>query len=83
MRMRLRDYLEQNGLSLRTFAKRCGVSASTIHRVRNGKVTPNRRLMVTIVRETDGQVEPADLIGIFPDLDAQRAERDQGGNSQT
>ena len=62
--MTLGDYLEQHGLSLRVFAKTCGVSASTIHRVRNGDVIPNRRLIEAIYRETGGKVSPADLIGI-------------------
>lgn len=62
--MTLGEYLDRNGLSLRAFARKCGVSASTIHRVRNGSVTPNRRLMTTIHRETGGLVSPLDLINI-------------------
>lgn len=62
--MNLEDYLDRHGLSLRVFAKTCGVSASTIHRVRNGDVIPNRRLIEAIYRETGGKVTPADLIGI-------------------
>ncbi len=59
--MTLGDFLEERGLSLRAFAKACGVSASSIHRVRNGQVFPNRRLLEAIHRETDGLVTPNDL----------------------
>ena len=62
--MTLGDYLKEHGLSLRAFAKACGVSASSIHRVRNGEVIPNRKLLEAIYRETDGKVGPADLIGV-------------------
>lgn len=62
--MTLGDYLDRHGLSLRAFAKACGASASSIHRVRNGEVIPNRRLLEAIYRETGGLVTPADLIGV-------------------
>lgn len=67
--MRLGDFLDEHGLTLRAFAKTCGVSASSIHRVRNGQVIPNRRLLDAIYQATNGQVTPADLIGVSEDLD--------------
>ncbi len=66
--MGLSDFLDRHNLSLRVFAKACGVSASSIHRVRNGQVIPNRRLLEAIYRETGGQVTPADLIGVGKSL---------------
>lgn len=59
--MTLGEFLDERGLSLRSFAKACGVSASSIHRVRNGQVFPNRRLLEAIHRETQGLVTPNDL----------------------
>ena len=69
--MTLEDYLEEHGLSLRAFAKACGVSPSSIHRVRNGEVIPNRKLLEAIYRETGGKVTPADLIGVTGSTQAQ------------
>ena len=73
--MRLGDFLDENGLTLRAFAKTCGVSASSIHRVRNGEVIPNRRLLDAIYQATNGQVTPADLIGVSDDLDGGHARK--------
>lgn len=78
--MTLGDYLERHQLSLRAFARACGVSASSIHRVRNGKVIPNRRLLEAIYRETGGQVTPADLIGVDGTLKDTDTITGQAGN---
>ena len=62
--MELGEFLSRNGLSLREFARRCGRSASSIKRVRDDEVVPNRSTLEAIYRETGGQVAPADLIGV-------------------
>ncbi len=78
--MTLSDYLDRNRLSLRAFARACGVSASSVHRVRNGEVIPNRRLLEAIYRETGGQVTPADLIGVDGTLKDADITTGQAGN---
>jgi len=60
--MKLSEFLDANGLSLREFARRCGTSASSILRARDGLAVPSRRILTAIYRETAGQVGPADLI---------------------
>ncbi|MBL9049219.1 MAG: hypothetical protein JNK19_03810 [Tabrizicola sp.] len=60
--MKLAEFLATNHLSLREFARRCGTSASSILRARDGLAVPSRRILNAIHRETAGQVGPADLI---------------------
>lgn len=60
--MKLAEFLAANHLSLREFARRCGTSASSILRARDGLAVPSRRILNAIHRETAGQVGPADLI---------------------
>ena len=59
--MTLKDYLDLNNISLKSFGDRCGVSAATILRARDGVVLPNRKTVLAIVKATGGQVTPADV----------------------
>lgn len=56
--MKLAEFLAANDLSLREFARRCGTSASSILRARDGQAVPSRRILNAIHRETAGQVGP-------------------------
>jgi len=60
--MTLKDYLDRNGLSLKAFGERCGLSAPTILRARDGVNIPSRRTLQAIVSATDGAVSIQDLI---------------------
>lgn len=62
--MELQNYLQNNKLSLRGFARTCNVSPATMMRVRNKSVVPSRRLMERIYMETKCQVAPCDLVGL-------------------
>ena len=64
MPMTLKDYLKQNRLSLKAFGDRCGLSAPTILRVRDGVNIPSRRTLKAIVAATSGLVTIQDLIAI-------------------
>ncbi len=62
--MTLKDYLDQNKLSLKAFGDLCGLSAPTVLRVRDGLHMPSRRTLNAIVNATDGAVKIQDLIVI-------------------
>ena len=62
--MTLREYLTHHKLSLKTFGTRCGLSAATVLRARDGICFPNRRTLMAIVRATDGQVTILDLVAV-------------------
>ena len=59
--MTLKEYLDLNNISLKAFGDRCGVSAATILRARDGVVIPSRKTVKAIVNATDGQVTPGDV----------------------
>lgn len=60
--MTLKDYLDQNKLSLKVFGDRCGLSAPTVLRARDGINIPSRRTIIAIVAATAGAVTIQDLI---------------------
>ena len=62
--MTLKEYLSLNQLSLQAFADRCGLSAPTVLRIRDGKNIPSRRTLTAIVQATQGQVSIQDLISV-------------------
>jgi len=62
--MTLKEYLSQNQLSLQAFADRCGLSAPTVLRIRDGKNIPSRRTLTAIVQATQGAVNIQDLISV-------------------
>jgi transcriptional regulator with XRE-family HTH domain len=67
--MTLKEYLEQNGLSLKAFGDRCGLSAPTILRARDGVNMPSRRTLKAIVGATHGAVTIQDLITFEPETE--------------
>ncbi len=62
--MKLSEYLNRNNLSLGQLAKRCGTSASTILRIKDGDVAPSKRVARALWNATNGQVTPNDLYGL-------------------
>lgn len=63
--MKLREYLDTNGLTPSAFAARMNKPASTIHRVLNGKRMAGHQLLAAIETATQGAVSRSDL---RPDL---------------
>ncbi|MFV1602331.1 MULTISPECIES: hypothetical protein [unclassified Phaeobacter] len=59
--MTLKEYLDLNNISLKAFGDRCGVSAATVLRARDGVGLSSRKTMQAIVNATGGQVTPADV----------------------
>ncbi len=74
--MSLDEYLKQQGLSLRSFAKLAGVSVATVLRARDGSVISSRRTLTAIVEATGGAVGVSDLIQI----DQAPHQQDKGGD---
>lgn len=59
--MRLHNYLEREGLSATDFARKVGVSQSTISRYLKGLRHPERDTMLAIRKATSGAVQPNDF----------------------
>lgn len=58
----LSRYLAENGISTDDFATRIGVAnRSVIHKYTKEGVIPRPTVMVGIVRETDGAIQPNDF----------------------
>lgn len=72
--MKLNEYLHLNCLGLNEFAREIGVDPSTVHRIKNGTVTPHRRTMALIHEATCGAVCPNDLMQLFPPNEDARVE---------
>lgn len=66
--MTLKEYLTQNNLSLKVFGDRCGLSAPTVLRARDGINIPSRRTITAIVAATAGAVTVQDLIVVDADV---------------
>lgn len=62
--MTLKEYLDQNKLSLKAFGDQCGISAPTVLRVRDGLHMPSRRTLNAIVNTTGGEVQIQDIISV-------------------
>ena len=58
--MKLGDYLEKAGHSVRAFARKCEVSETTIRRVMDGQ-PPNLSIAIRISEETLGKVALRDM----------------------
>jgi transcriptional regulator with XRE-family HTH domain len=56
--MRLQEYLEVKGLTLRAFGDKIGVSAESVRRYAAGERMPQRHIMLAIVKATGGAVQP-------------------------
>lgn len=60
--MTLNEYLNYHELSLKSFADRCGLSAPTIMRLRDGKHIPSRRSLKAIIKASGGDISVEDLM---------------------
>lgn len=60
--MKLDQYLSDKGISTAAFAKSIGMYASSLWRIRNGKVRPDWKTIDAIMKATEGAVEPNDFI---------------------
>jgi len=60
--MKLEEYLKENSLSGRAFARLCGIESSLLSRYINGKNSPTAQTMAIICRATNGIVQPVDFI---------------------
>lgn len=61
--MRLKEYLDQTGVTRAEFARRIGVQHITVTRYLNGRV-PEPSVMEKIIETTDGEVTANDFFGI-------------------
>ena len=61
--MRLDEFLRQNDLGLNEFARRIGVDPATVHRIKNGTVTPHRRTGVGYVSAAPGYLRQRKING--------------------
>jgi len=59
--MKLKEYLDKNGLGLRDFASTLGVSAGHLSYIANGKKNPSLPLAMEIEKKTKGEVKIDDL----------------------
>jgi transcriptional regulator with XRE-family HTH domain len=59
--MKLDQFIKQHGMTQTQFAKRTGLSVSSISRIVNGEREPSLRVMQIIYRATDGKVRPDDF----------------------
>ena len=59
--MYLKDYLKKAGISQRSFAAKCSLSASAITRLLKGERFPAPETLYRIYLETDGQVGAEDF----------------------
>jgi len=60
--MQLRDYLAQKGERPAEFARRTGLTHTTISRILNGRRSAGRRVIEAIHDATDGKVTANDLV---------------------
>ena len=59
--MKLSEYRKSAGLTLGQLAEAVGVSDMAIGRYERGERTPKSKVMVQIVKVTDGAVQPNDF----------------------
>ena len=65
--MRLAQYLQDNGLSYREFARRIGTPhARTVERYAKGDRIPAGRMMAAIIEMTGGEVQAKDFVDPAP-----------------
>lgn len=63
--MKLNEYLNEQGISMGSFAKTVGTTTATISRIADGVVVPRKELMQRIHKTTNGSVTPNDLVGLY------------------
>ncbi len=61
--MKLKDWLDKNGVTEVDFAKKIGTSYMSVNRYVNDKRIPRKPVMKKIFNKTDGQVTSADFYG--------------------
>lgn len=61
--MKLKDYLDKNGISRRQFAADIGVHQDAVFRWQRGAI-PRKEILTKIVEVTDGKVRPVDFIEV-------------------
>lgn len=59
--MKLKDYLDSNGLSGLDMSRLCKVTPQTIYRLINKKGKPSMKLAATIFKKTGGKVTVEEL----------------------
>ena len=59
--MKLKHYMEKNGLSCAAFGELIDVGFLTVWRYTSGKTTPPRKTMAKIIAVTKGKVTPNDF----------------------
>lgn len=62
--MKLRDWLDDNSVSVPEFATRIGRTPEAVRRYTNGERIPDREAMPLIAAETGGAVTANDFFGI-------------------
>lgn len=62
--MHLEEYLKRRHLTRSEFARRIGVTPSYVTMLCSADFWPGKRLMLEILRETQGRVTPNDLLGV-------------------
>lgn len=58
--MKLREYLDENGIKVKFFAEKLGTSPTQISMWLRGARNPNRESMIKIEKATKGKVKPRD-----------------------
>jgi len=59
--MKLDQFIKQHGMTQTQFAKRTGLSVSSISRIVKGERQPSLKVMQIIFRATDGKVRADDF----------------------
>ena len=59
--LQLKDYLKRQNLTISAFARRAGITVSTVHRVASGEVKPSTETLNRIVAASQGEVQPNDF----------------------
>ena len=59
--MKLGDYLDKNGVTVRDFAERLGMSPEAVRLYVAGRRVPRQEAMEKIIQATGGKVEPNDF----------------------
>ena len=58
--MKLKEWLEKEGIKAQEFARRIGYSQSGISRIMHGEYVPSKPVVKRIEKETKGKVRPSD-----------------------
>lgn len=64
--MKLSAWLDANNLSHKDFGDRIGKSQAAVSRYAAGERMPNEEALISIFRETNGEVTPNDFVELPP-----------------